>query len=200
MAFTPDSRHMVAIATPNTVSLVDVGRRRIVWTRTVREGYSGDVALSPDGATIAFSYYIGESASAHLQLLDTATGSPRSPADLATTGEFGWAYSGRWLIASEFLAAPQAQLYDASTLEPIGTPFPTGPIPGGYAPRLVAVNGPGTLFAQPTIGDPLLWNVDPHSWLKIACTIAGRNLTRAEWQHYLPHRAYERTCSQYPAP
>ena len=161
-------------------------------------GMAIDFTLSPDGATIAFSYYIG--ASVHLQLLDTASGNPRNPTVLSTTGEFGWVYGGRWLIASEYLAAPEAQLYDASTLEPIGKPFPTGPIPGGFAPRLIAVNGPGTMFAQPTNLDPLLWRVDPSSWLKIACEIAGRNLTMAEWQHYLPDRAYQRTCPQYPGP
>ena len=55
-------------------------------------------------------------------------------------------------------------------------------------------------LAETTNVDPLLWHVDPDSWLKIACTIAGRNLTHAEWQDYLPHRAYERTCAQYPRP
>jgi hypothetical protein len=110
---------------------------------------------------------------------------------------------GRWLVASEYLATPQAQLYDAATLEPIGTPFPTGAAqfgPVGTSPDgYISVNGPGTLFAETTNVDPLLWHVDPNSWVKIACTIAGRNLTSAEWHHYLPHRPYERTCSQYSA-
>ena len=199
VAFTPDGRQLVAETTHNTISLVDVDTGRVDWTRTVREGASGDIALSPDGATIAFSYYVGDTA--HLQLLDTSTGTPRAPTVLSTTGGFGYVYGGRWLIASEHVAAPQAQLFDASTLEPIGTPFPTGAVPVGIAPSgPIAVNGPGTLFAETTNLDPLLWNVDPESWLKIACTIAGRNLTSAEWQHYLPHRAYQRTCPQYAGP
>ena len=199
IAFTPDDRQLVAETTHSTISLVDVGTGRIDWTRTVREGASGDIALSPDGATIAFSYYVG--ATAHLQLLDTATGKPRTPTVLSTTGGFGFVDGGRWLIASEHLAAPQAQLYDASTLEPIGTPFPTGSVPVGIAPSgPIAVNGPGTMFAEATSRDPLLWHVDPDSWLKIACAIAGRNLTSAEWQHYLPHRPYQRTCPQYAGP
>lgn len=195
IAFTPDGRQLVAETTHSTISLVDVGTGRIDWTRTVREGASGDIDLSPDGATIAFSYYVGDTG--HLQLLDTATGTPRTPTVLSTTGEFGYVDGGRWLIASEYFAAAQAQLYDASTLEPIGTPFPTGPIPVGYATRLIAVNRPGTMFAEATNLDPLLWNVDPNTWLKLACTIVGRNLTSAEWQHYLPHRTYERTCPPY---
>jgi DNA-binding SARP family transcriptional activator/WD40 repeat protein len=198
VAFTPDGRQLVAETTHSTISLVDVGTGRVDWTRTVREGASGDIALSPDGATIAFSYYIGEAG--HLQLLDTATGSPRTRTVLSTTGEFGWGYGGRWLIVSEYLASAQAQLYDASTLEPIGTPFPTGPIPVGDAARLIAVNRAGTVFAETTDRDPVLWQVDPNRWLKIACRIAGRNLTNAEWRHYLPHRDYQRTCPRYPRP
>jgi WD40 repeat protein len=197
IAFTPNDRQLVAETTHNTISLVDVGTGRLDWTRAVREGESGDIVLSPDGATIAFSYYIG--ATAHLQFLDTATGVPRTPTVLATTGGFGYVHGGRWLIASQRAAAPQAQLFDASTLEPIGTPFPTGAVPLGIAPSgPIAVNGAGTMFAETARFDPLVWHVDPDGWLKIACTIAGRNLTSTEWQHYLPHRAYERTCPQYP--
>ena len=201
-AFTPDGRKLVAENTESSLSLFDVGTGHIDWTRAVRDGANGDIALSPDGATIAYSYYIG--GTGHLELLDTATGTPRATTVLPTTRGFGFVYGGRWLVASEFVAAPQAQLYDASTLEPIGTPFPTGAVRFGQVGTSpdgsIAVNGSGTLFAETTNVDPLLWHVDPDSWLKIACTIAGRNLTHAEWQHYLPHRAYERTCAQYPGP
>jgi hypothetical protein len=110
-------------------------------------------------------------------------------------------HGGRWLIVSEYLAAAQAQLYDASTLEPIGAPFPTGAVRAENSPiDPMAVNGAGTMFAETTDHDPLLWHVDPNSWLKIACTVAGRNLTTAEWQHYLPQRPYRRTCPQYARP
>jgi WD40 repeat protein len=199
MAFTPDGRRLVAETTDSTLSLVNLGTGRILWTRTVREGASGDIALSPDGATIAFSYYIG--ATGHLQLLDTATGTPRTPTVLPTTGGFGYVYGGRWLIVSEYRTTEQAQLYDAATLEPIGEPFPTGAPRVGYPPfDPMAVNTTGTMFAETAELDPLLWRVDPNSWLKLACTTAGRNLTSAEWQHYLPHHAYQRTCPQYPGP
>jgi len=37
--------------------------------------------------------------------------------------------------------------------------------------------------------------MDPAGWLKEACAIAGRDLTQAEWDRYLPDRAYHHTCS-----
>jgi WD40 repeat protein len=35
----------------------------------------------------------------------------------------------------------------------------------------------------------------PSAWLRTACDIAGRDLTRAEWDRYLPGREYRATCS-----
>ena len=196
VAFTPDDRRLVAESTNGDIALFDVGTGRIDWTWTVREGASGDIELSPDGGTIGFSYSVGDTG--HLQLFDAATGTPRAATVLSTTGGFGYVHGGRWLIVAENLAAPKAQLYDASTLEPIGTPFPTRAAQFGNAlSGSIEVNQPGTMFAQMASGDPLLWHVDPASWLKIACAIAGRNFTSAEWRHYLPHRTYRRTCPQY---
>lgn len=37
--------------------------------------------------------------------------------------------------------------------------------------------------------------MDPSTWLAEACTIAGRDLTEAEWARYLPERPYRRTCT-----
>jgi len=199
VAFTTDGRRLVAESTNGAIALFDVGTGRIDWTWTVRDGASGDIGVTPDGGAIGFSYSVGDTG--HLQLFDTVGGTPRASSVLATTGGFGYVNGGRWLIVAENLAAPQAQLYDASTLEPIGTPFPTRAARFGNAlSGSIEVNEPGTVFAQMASGDPVLWHVDPHQWLKIACDIAGRNLTSAEWQHYLPHEPYQRTCPQYPAP
>jgi DNA-binding SARP family transcriptional activator/WD40 repeat protein len=44
-----------------------------------------------------------------------------------------------------------------------------------------------------------LWNLDPTSWLEVACQSAGRNLSRNEWTQYGPRgTAYRATCSQWP--
>jgi hypothetical protein len=33
------------------------------------------------------------------------------------------------------------------------------------------------------------------TWVEAACAIVGRDLTRAEWNQYLPTRPYEPTCT-----
>jgi hypothetical protein len=49
------------------------------------------------------------------------------------------------------------------------------------------------------LGRPILWDLEPAHWEQTACRLAGRNLTRAEWAQYLPGRAYEVTCPQWPS-
>jgi hypothetical protein len=57
------------------------------------------------------------------------------------------------------------------------------PEPGGDA--LLVVDGHGTGFTWPT---------SLTAWEQHACTVAGRNLTRAEWTRYLPGQPYTRVC------
>jgi WD40 repeat protein/class 3 adenylate cyclase/energy-coupling factor transporter ATP-binding protein EcfA2/predicted Ser/Thr protein kinase len=45
-----------------------------------------------------------------------------------------------------------------------------------------------------------LWDVDPAVWRQRACAIVGRNLSREEWNLYLPSGTpYRTTCAQWPA-
>jgi hypothetical protein len=41
--------------------------------------------------------------------------------------------------------------------------------------------------------------LDGWSWLDLACQLAGRNLSQAEWKEYLGDIPYQKTCPQYPA-
>jgi WD40 repeat protein/tRNA A-37 threonylcarbamoyl transferase component Bud32 len=57
--------------------------------------------------------------------------------------------------------------------------------------RLLAVSGVETLG--------MLWDVDPALWRERACAIAGRNMTREEWNlHLPPGTAYRATCPEWP--
>ena len=44
----------------------------------------------------------------------------------------------------------------------------------------------------------IIWDVDENSWKKRLCRIAGRNLTKTEWQKHLGDKPYKKTCSSYP--
>jgi hypothetical protein len=47
----------------------------------------------------------------------------------------------------------------------------------------------------------VVWDLQPVSWVPAACQVAGRNLTRTEWQTYLGDLGpYQATCPEFPAP
>jgi hypothetical protein len=45
-------------------------------------------------------------------------------------------------------------------------------------------------------GAGIVWDLRPASWLRQACAIAGRTLTRAEWAATLPQRPYAPACAR----
>ncbi len=58
----------------------------------------------------------------------------------------------------------------------------------------VAFMGAGRLAAVYDTRQAKLWDVRPSSWLRRACAVAGRPLTRQEWADVLPGREYEPAC------
>ena len=42
------------------------------------------------------------------------------------------------------------------------------------------------------------FDLDPTIWERDACTIANRNLTRVEWNQYVPGVPYHKTCPGFP--
>lgn len=47
----------------------------------------------------------------------------------------------------------------------------------------------GELLVAPGFnGATVSWSLDPEDWRRAACSIAGRELTKADWRQYLPGR------------
>jgi hypothetical protein len=73
----------------------------------------------------------------------------------------------------------------------------------GLPPAVENVQTPTFMAPDPTgdlviLGDQewvMHYPMTPSTWLRTACEIAGRDLTRAEWELYLPGREYRATCS-----
>ena len=45
----------------------------------------------------------------------------------------------------------------------------------------------------------LEWDPRPDAWEEHACSIAGRNLTNAEWAEWFHDEPYRVTCPNFPA-
>ena len=84
-----------------------------------------------------------------------------------------------------------AKLWATATLQQLGSAFQSDPSQWGTArftpdgSRLVVLYGDGTGYVWPTTVS---------AWVAHACTVAGRNFTREEWQRYIPHRRYAPVC------
>jgi WD40 repeat protein len=84
---------------------------------------------------------------------------------------------------------PTATLWDLRSRKRIGNSFP---IHQGAVPEpLFEPNGRLLLTY---LSDGVEWPVDVHSWERSVCRVAGRDLTRNEWNDLLPNRPYRRVC------
>ena len=205
--------HLIVTATPDGKrALVAklLSEHRLKWSIVVPESALRQVAISPDGKTIAVN--TGDTTNGRVTLYSAATGKRLKSVATPSYGGVEYLHHGDWLIVSGGVAQPNAQLYDAKTLAPIGVPYPTiggrtlvgidngiDAIGGRIFGDPIAVNSAGTMFSETEWNAPLLWDADPAHWLDIACRIAGRNLTQAEWHQYLPSRPYQITCPGLPA-
>ena len=83
------------------------------------------------------------------------------------------------------------KLWASSTLQQEGTALNTE-----QGAAATAAFGPGgkRLLVVDDHGNGFTWPTSLAAWEQRACTVAGRNLTRAEWTRYLPWHPYARVC------
>jgi WD40 repeat protein len=195
--FSPNGRLLVtAEDAVKRMTVIDVAAHRVSWSKIVPEFALRQVAMSPDGKTIAANS--GDATKGQITLYSATTGEARRSVTVQSNGGVAFLHNGDWIVATVGGTEPHAQMYDAATLERIGVPYPTVAAYGTFGDP-IAVNSSGTMFSEAEMDAPLLWNVDPSHWLAVACQIASRNLTKSEWHQYLPSRPYESTCPQWPS-
>jgi len=83
------------------------------------------------------------------------------------------------------------KLWSSPTLEQEGATLNTEQ---GAATSAAFEPGGKELLAVDDHGNGFTWPTSLAGWERRACTVAGRNLTRAEWTRYLPRQPYTRVC------
>ena len=83
------------------------------------------------------------------------------------------------------------KLWSSSTLVQEGTALNTEQ---GADTTAAFEPGGKELLAVDDHGNGFTWPTSLAAWERRACTVAGRNLTRAEWTRYLPGHPYTRIC------
>jgi WD40 repeat protein/DNA-binding SARP family transcriptional activator len=190
-----DGRTVVAVAAPSSGDPPPAAGRAIALA-DLREGRVRSVAvdvdaaaaaLSPDGRRLAVAGRGGE-----VLLVDALTGDRVRPAVAGHDGGAGsiaFSADGRTLVVGG--SDGRVTTWDGHTGELLGaitlasSDHVTYPAfrPDGHT--VVVMTSAGTAFT---------WDTDPRHWTAHACTVAGRNLTRAEWSQVLGDRPYEQAC------
>jgi WD40 repeat protein len=186
-ALSPDGRTLAIAHQDERVEILDVATlRHRAW---LSQSDSVDtIRFTPDGRSI-----VGGSFRGSARLWSARTGRPASQVLAGHAGGVvGLAVSpdGDTLALGGFDGT--VRLYDLPTQQPLGAPLPGVPnIP--VTPEFTPDGA--SLFAVTDAGRAYRWDVRPSSWARDACAVAGRTLTRTEWQAALPGRPYAPACT-----
>jgi WD40 repeat protein len=172
---------------PDTLEVWDVrSRHRIVRRRPGAN--TSVVRFSPDGRLVAVGSYSGRA-----RVWSTTTWKPVT----RSFGPHAGVVSGAAISRDDRTLATggddgTVRLWDIQTGQAIGAPLPGQP----NRPVVPSFTAGGThLLAAYETGDAYLWDIiRPESLVRQACDVAGRRLTRAEWNQFLPGRDYHPAC------
>jgi WD40 repeat protein len=170
--------------------------------RVTDDGFAS-VAFDPSGRLVAAGAAVGP-----VRVWRVAVQRPAFPPLSGFAGAItGAAFNseGSLLATSSLLGT--SRLWDAATGLAFGGELVASPRfgAGGDLPPFLglrnAFSPDGRLLAVAAVESrAMLWDIDPASWRKRACAIAGRNLSREEWKLYLPAGTpYRATCPQWSA-
>ncbi len=187
LSFSPDGR-LLAIALRGGAQVRDSRSLRVL---TPGLGASQDdaaaVRFSPDGRLLA----VGALEGGYTQLWGVADGRRVGPPlgghefEVSST-EFS--PDGRTLATSGFDG--NVRLWDVASQRLIGT------LPGPFGPLSTRFTPDGRwLFTLHSNGVAHRWAVGSDAWSRHACRVAGRELTAAEWEEFVPDRDYQPVCS-----
>ena len=184
LAFTRDGRVLVASAFPATLVAWDArsGEQRL---RVPASEQAHAFALSPDSRVVAAG-----SAGGRVRLWDLRTGRPRGGATkVAGADIFQLAISPDRRLLAVGAYDGTAAVWDLRTRTRLGETFS---VFAGLAPA-VAFKPDGRLIVGEYIS-AIEWPLDRPTLQRFACRIAGRDMTRAEWEDVLPNQPFRRVC------
>jgi WD40 repeat protein len=187
VSLSPDGRTLAVTSGELGVETVDVAtlrrRKSLTGSETVLH-----TSFTPDGRFI-----VGGSSKGWARLWSTDTWRPAGRALAGHTREvLGLASSPDSRTLATGSTDGTIRLFDLRTQQPLGTPLPGVPNHPVY-PQFTPDGA--YLFAITNAGRAYRWDMRPSSWARYACAVAGRTLTRTEWNDALPAHNYEPACT-----
>lgn len=187
VAYSPDGKLLAASGITLGVQVHDARSGELV-SRLKTADEARSATFSPDGSLLATGDYAG---GAQLWSTDTwrAEGH-RMYSHTARIQSIEFTPDGRTLMTAA--ADGTVQLWDVRTQKEIGPPVPVEP--GSYLSAAFAPDG-SHLFAVGEMGRGVRLSVDVEAWKRHACAVAGRAMTRREWDDAAPDRTYRPVCA-----
>jgi WD40 repeat protein/DNA-binding SARP family transcriptional activator len=193
VSLSPDGKTMAVAVPEHTdnpgVQIFDVATHRRIAALSEDESVWDVARFTPDGR-----FLVGGSSKGWVRLWSTKTWKPATRILRGHAGAVLWESMSpdRRTLATGG-ADGTVRLWDLPTQRPVGAPLPG--LPGRGTVAQFTPDGK-SLFALTDAGRAYRWDVRPSSWLRHACDVAGRPLTRLEWHDaLLPDRDYAPACT-----
>ena len=187
LSFSSDGKLLAATLREQNFSggleLLSVPELDVVRTVPMPVGSLG--RFSPDGRSLVYGDRLGR-----IWTLDTRTWKPRGRPFYAHGPMLAGSISPDGRLLATTSVDGTARLWDLASGRPVGAALPgaSGDMVGA------AFIGRGSELAVVHERGGYIWDVRPSSWERHACAVAGRGLTRAEWESVLPQRDYAPAC------
>jgi hypothetical protein len=168
-------------------------------------GASGPLAFDPTGTRLALTF------GARSAIVDAAApvgvGGDRLPIDADGAVLFEFGTDGTVLGVVE---QRRVRVVDATTgltiidglgagLAPVNLGASVGHTVGGVTIRALEIEIATAPDSGSSVVETATWSIEPDDLDTTVCAQAGRNLSRTEWDRFLPDRTYRATCDEYPA-
>jgi len=188
LAFSRDGKLLAASLLTGGVRLFEPESGRVVRTLADPGNQTISLAFAPRRTLLAAGTVGGT-----VEMWDTATGKPRTPpllADSSGIADVSFDPTGE-RFATTGTRDADAKVWFTADLEQEGPKLVTRP--GATAATMFEPHGDGLLVLD-SRGGAFTWPTSLAAWERRACSLAGRNLTRAEWAQLVGGRRYAKVC------
>jgi WD40 repeat protein len=185
--FSPNGQLVAALGCCTPGSTVAVWNARTgarLFQRSLAD-HTTAIAFSPDSRTLGLG-----TASGPLLFWNARTGAARAAPLHAANGNIdSVAFSPDGSLIAAGAYDRTSTVWNVRSHQQVGNTFPEHVA----AAPVIAFEPNGRLLID-YLSDAEEWPMDVGTWERFACQVAGRDLTRTEWQQILPTRAYMHVC------